>query len=203
MLNGTMSTGERQCSCACFAPPGTYSAGRNLRPLIGCRASGGGSGGHTELARLIGTVDMPAGGIWIVYIKQVLRAGQLVAAVPVTGSLVCFSWFNIRNTTETVCFPWRRTLGDTDRANRAEFQVWLQAIAGDCNMDVDSLVIDDREGDTFGMDLSVPWDAPEAMVDVSSAGVVPLRDLPDGMGLVRRQNDATESPMHPTGQRPS
>ena len=60
-------------------------------------------------------------------------------------------------------------------------------------MDADSLVIDDREGDTFGMNLSVPWDAPEAMVDVSSAGVVPLRDLPDGMGLVGRQKDATES----------
>ena len=47
------------------------------------------------------------------------------------------------------------------------------------------------------MDLSVPWDAPETVVDVSSAGVVPLpdgmRDLPDGMGLVGRQKDATES----------
>ena len=186
MLNGTMSAGGRQCSCACFPPPGTYSAGRNLQPLIGCRASGGGSGGHTELARLIGAVDIPAGGIWSAYIKQVLRAGQLVAAVPVTGSLVCFSWFNVRNTTETVSFPRRRTLGDTDRVNRAEFQVWLQAIA-------DSLLIDDREGDTFGMDLSVQWDAPEAVVDVSSAGVVPLRDLPDGMGLVGHQKDATES----------
>ena len=90
MLDGTMSAGGRQCSCACFAPPGEYSAGRTLWPLIGCRASGGGSGGLTELARLIGIVDMPAGGIWIAYIKQVLRAGQLVAAVPVTGSPVCF-----------------------------------------------------------------------------------------------------------------
>ena len=153
----------------------------------------GGSSRHTELARLIGAVDMPAGGIWIAYIKQVLRAGQLVAAVPVTGSLVCFSWFNVRNTTDTVSFPRRRTLGDTDRVNWAEFQVWLQAIAGDCNMDADSLVIDDREGDTFGMDLSVPWDAPEAVVDVSSASVLPLRDLPDGMGLVGHQKDATES----------
>ena len=102
---------------------------------------------------------MPAGGIWSAYIKQVLRAGQLVAAMPVTGSLVCFSWFNVQNTTETVSFPRRRTLGNTDRVNRAEFQVWLQTIAGDCNMDADSLVIDDHEGDTFGMDLSVPWDA--------------------------------------------
>ena len=48
-------------------------------------------------------------------------------------------------------------------------------------MDADSSVVDNREGNTFGMDLFVPWDAPESVVDVSSAGVVPLRDLPDGM----------------------
>ena len=52
-----------QCPPADDNVAGTYSAGRNLRPLIGCRASGGGSGEHTELARLIGAVDMPAGGI--------------------------------------------------------------------------------------------------------------------------------------------
>ena len=191
ILNGTMSAGGRRCSCACFAPPGTCSAWINLRPLIGCRASGGGSGGHTELARVIGAVDMPAGGVWIAYIKQDLRASQLVAAMPVTESRVC--WFNLRNTTETVSFPQRWTSGDTDWVNRAEFQVWLQAIAGDCSMDADSSVVDNREGNTSDMDLFVPWDAPETVVDVSSASVVPLRDLPDGMGLVGRQKDATES----------
>ena len=120
-------------------------------------------------------------------------ASQLVAAVPVTGSLVCISWFNFRNTTETVSFPRRQTSGDTDWINRAEFQVWLQMIAGDCNMDADSSVVDNREGNTFGMNLLVPWDAPESVVDVSSAGVVSLRDLPDGMGLVGRQKDVTKS----------
>ena len=157
--------------------------------------SGGGSGGHTELARVIGAVDMPTGRVWMAYIKQDLRASQLVSAVPLTGSLVCISWFNLRNTTETVSFPRRRTSGDTDWINRAEFQVWLQMIARDCSMDADSSVVDNREGNTFGMDLFVPWDAPESVVDVSSAGVVPLLDLPDGMGLVGRQLqiDATES----------
>ena len=60
-------------------------------------------------------------------------------------------------------------------------------------MDADSSMVDNREGNTFGMNLFVPWDAPESVVDVSSAGVVPLRDLPDGMGLVGRQNHVTES----------
>ena len=75
ILNWTklsMPAGGRRCRYACFAPPGACSAGRNVRPPIGCRASGGGSGGHTELARVIGAVDMPAGGVWIAYIKQEL-----------------------------------------------------------------------------------------------------------------------------------
>ena len=36
------------------------------------RASGGGSGRHTDCAPVIGAVDMSAGGIWIAYIKQAL-----------------------------------------------------------------------------------------------------------------------------------
>ena len=71
ILNETMSAGGRRRRYACLAPPGKCSAGRNLRPLIGCRASGGGSGGHTERARVVGAVDMPASGVWIAYIKLV------------------------------------------------------------------------------------------------------------------------------------
>ena len=142
---------------------------------------------------MIGAVDIPAGGVWTTYIKQDLTVSQSVASVPVTGSLVCISWFNLRNTTETVSFPRRQTSGDTSWINRAEVQVWLRMIAGDCNMDADSSVIDNLEGNTFGSNLLVSWDAPEAVVNVSSAGVVIRRDLPDGMGLVGHQKDATRS----------
>ena len=45
------SAGRRRCGYACLAPPGKCSARRNLRPLIGCRAAGGGSGRHTKRAR--------------------------------------------------------------------------------------------------------------------------------------------------------
>ena len=173
ILTGTITADERRCRYACIPPPGTSSAGRTLRPLIGRRPSEGSSAGHTA------------------YIRQGLS--QSVAAVPVTGSLVCISWFNLRDTTETVIFPRRRTSGDTGWINRAEFQVWLQMIAGDCNMDAASSVIDDREGNTFGSNLLLPWDAPEAVVNVSSAGVVIRHNLPDGIGLVGRQRDVTRS----------
>ena len=54
-------------------------------------------------------------------------------------------------------------------------------------------VVEDRAGITFGVELYVPWDAPEAIVDISSAGVVPLRHIPDVIGLVGRREGAAGS----------
>ena len=178
------------CVCTCLTPPGICSAGGSSRPLIGRRASGGGSEGHTDCVRVSGAVDISAGGIWIAYIKQALGAGQLVVAAPVTGSLVCFNLFSHRDITRTVNFPWRRTAGGTDWVLQAGYQVLLQVLAEYCNI---SSEIDNRAGKTFEVDLYVPWDAPEAVVNVSSSGVMPLRNLPDVIGLVGRRDNATES----------
>ena len=74
----------------------------------------------------------------------------------------------------------------------AGYQVLLQGIAEYCTMDADGfLAVDHRAGVTFGVELYVPWDAPEAVVDVSSAGVVPLHHMPDVIGLVGRRDNAT------------
>ena len=54
-------------------------------------------------------------------------------------------------------------------------------------------VVEDRAGITFGVELYVPWDAPEAVVDIASAVVVPLRHIPDVIGLVGRREGAAES----------
>ena len=53
--------------------------------------------------------------------------------------------------------------------------------------------VEARAGATFGVELYVPWDAPEAVVDVSAEGVVPLRSIPDIIGLVGRREGAAES----------
>ena len=61
-------------------------------------------------------------------------------------------------------------------------------------MDADGFsIVDNRAGVTFGVELYVPWDAPEAVVDVSSAGAVPLHNVPDVFGMVGRRDSATES----------
>ena len=50
-----------------------------------------------------------------------------------------------------------------------------------------------RPGITFGVELYIPWDAPEAVVDILSEGIVPLRNVPDVIGLVGRREGAVES----------
>ena len=50
-----------------------------------------------------------------------------------------------------------------------------------------------RAGITFGVELYVPWDAPEMVVDPSSASAVPLRNVPDVFGMIGRRDSATES----------
>ena len=151
----------RRCRYPYLLPPGMFSAGRPLRPLISSRPCKGGYAEQTS------------------YIRQGLRASQSVAAVPVTGSLVCISWLNLRDTAGTVIFPRRRTSGGTSWINGTVFQVWLQMIAGDCNMDAAPSVL--------------PWDAPEAVVNVSLAGVEIWCGLPDVMGLEGRTKDVTWS----------
>ena len=76
----------------------------------------------------------------------------------------------------------------------AGYQVCLHWIAERWTMAASGAsVVDDRAGIMFGVELYVPWDAPEAVVDVSSAGVVPLRNVPDVIGLVGRREGAAES----------
>ena len=56
-----------------------------------------------------------------------------------------------------------------------------------------AVLVEDRAGITFGVELYVPWDAPEAVVDIHSEGVVPLRSIPDVVGQVGRRPDAAGS----------
>ena len=54
-------------------------------------------------------------------------------------------------------------------------------------------LVEDRVGITFDIELCVPWDAPEAVVDINSEDVVTLGSLPDKVGLFGRSKDAAAS----------
>ena len=45
-------------------------------------------------------------------------------------------------------------------------------------------LVDDRSGVTFSAELCIPWDAPEAVVDIDSAELVSLGSFPDKVGLL-------------------
>ena len=54
-------------------------------------------------------------------------------------------------------------------------------------------LVDDRASVTFDVELFVPWDAPEAVVDINSADVVTLGSVRDKVGLFGRRKDAAAS----------
>ena len=86
------------------------------------------------------------------------------------------------------------TFCGTDWVLPAGYKVLLQKISERWTMDADGLsVVDNRAGVTFGIELHVPWDAQETVVDVSSAHVVPMRGVPDVIGLVGRRDSAVKS----------
>ena len=52
---------------------------------------------------------------------------------------------------------------------------------------------DDRSGITFTAELCVPWDAPEAVVDINSTDLISLGSFPDKVGLFGRRKEAAVS----------
>ena len=151
---------------------------------------------HTDWSLVNGVVDKSPGGVSIEYIRQVLEDRQSIVAVtvPVTGSLISSTLFSCRDIPCTARSSLNWTVCGTDWVLPAGYQVLLQEITECWTIDADFFsVVDNRAGVTFGVELYVPWDAPEAVVDVSSAVAVPLRNVADVFGPVGRRDSVTES----------
>ena len=54
-------------------------------------------------------------------------------------------------------------------------------------------LVDDCSGVTFTAELCIPWDAPEAVINIDSADLVSLGSFPDKVGLFGRWKDAAVS----------
>ena len=145
--------------------------------------------GRTDCA-----VDFSPGEIGIGYIRPGVWNDSLIDAAPVTGSLVYSALSDCLVVFCTAGFSSDWTFCSTDFVLLAGFVLYIRRV-GDCrNMAVDGAALAEvRAGITFGVKLYVPWDAPEAVVDISSEGVVPLRNVPDVIGLVGRREGAAES----------
>ena len=153
----------------------------------------GGSVNCSDWPCLDCAVDFSSGGVRIGYIRPGLEDGSLIDAAPVTGSLVssagtCIALLDFLLIGHFVVWTVSCLLDMkcVSSVSRWIAERWTMAANG-------TSVVDDRAGIRLVVELYVPWDAPEAVVDVSSAGVVPLRNVPDVIGLVGRREGAAES----------
>ena len=128
------------------------------------------------------------------YIRCALWEGSATDAAPVTGSLVSFATLDClsKYCAAEWTSGWLFCGTDCVYLAHCEIFIWRAGLCWTKTMEGAALV-EDRVEITFGVELYVPWDAPEAVVDIHSEEVVPLESLPDGVGLVGRRPDATGS----------
>ena len=156
--------------------------------VIGLRAAVGGSAAKSDWLGALGPADGPPGGIWIGFIRRTIELEQSIVAVTVTGSL---KFPTIASLRETNRFYRNSTLRDCDEA---AWSLLLLCRTDSVAMDAAGFsVIENRAGVTFGVELYVPWDAPEMATDMSAKGTVPLRNVQDVFGMRGRRKGATES----------
>ena len=163
-------------------------------PFRGCFTYGHGSVDCSDWPRVDWVIDFSPGGIWIGYIRQVLRARLLTDATPVTGSVVFSALFDCLDVYCAAGFTSCRTF----------CSIWIVSYLLDMGYPPGRLASIGRWQRTvqrwwkiglasrFGVELYVPWDAPEAVVDISLEGVIPLRSIPDVIGLTGRRVGAVE-----------
>ena len=150
--------------------------------------------GHTDWLCAPGAVDNPSGGVWIDFIRRTVGDSQSIVAVPVTGSLVSPMLFSRRDADFGYRYLTDCINCDTDWTLPAIYQVLLLKHTAGGTMDSDGFsIVDNCAGVTFGVELYVPWDAPEMAIDLTSSGTVPLRNVPDVFGMSGRRDSVTES----------
>ena len=172
---------------------GVLSAGRSPLMVIGCFTCGGGPADCSDWMRVDCAVDFSPGGVWIGYIRQDLWDRSLTDAAPVTGSFVFSALFGCLDVYCAAGFTSCRTFCSMDCVLLAGFGLSLRRVSEYWTMATEGVaLVENRSGITLGVELYVPWDAPEAVVDISSEGVVPLRSIPDVIGLTGRRADAVE-----------
>ena len=170
------------------ALPATH-AGMEIHPtVIGLRASVGVSAASSDWLGVLGPADGPPSGIRIGFIRRTVEHGQSIIAVTVTGSLESLALSGRRDTDGIYRSSEFREYGD------AAWNLQLLCRTDGVAMDAAGFsIVDNRAGVTLGVELYMPWNAPEMATDLSARGTVPLRDVQDVFGMCGRRRGATES----------
>ena len=144
----------------------------------------------SDWMRVRGAVDFSPGGVRIGYIRRVLCGISSTDAMPVTGSLVFYALLDCLDVYCAAEFALCQLFCGKDCVWLAGFglSVWRVSVYWTMVTEGAALV-ENRAGITFGVELYVPWNAPEVVVDIHSEGVVPLGSIPDVIGLTGRRSD--------------
>ena len=136
---------------------------------------------------------VPVEDVRIGHIRSAVGRGQSTDAAPVTESLVLYTLLRLYDYCAAgYTLSW--TFCDTVLENLHAPEQWLRrGILPVYRTMEGAALVDDRVGVTFDVELCVPWDAPEAVVDINSADVVTLGSVPDKVGLFGRRKDAAAS----------
>ena len=162
--------------------------------MIGLFDCGGGPADCSDWLSVRGSVVVCPGRIRIIFIRRARTGSSSLDAAPVTGSLVLSAPVYGLAVYCAAGFYSCLLFGCIDCVWLAGCGFIFQPVRVDLSMATyGAAVVDGRAGITFGVELYVPWDAPEAVVDLQSEGVVDLGSIPDVIGLAGRQLGAAES----------
>ena len=177
-----------------------FSAGRISLRLIGCSGHGGCSVDCFDWLRMGCAVDFSHGEDWIGYIRTGLWTDSLIDGAPVTGSLLDSALSDCLIELCIAGFSSTWTFCSTDSVLLAGLVLSVRRVNNVVNMAADdAALVEARAGVTFGVELYVPWDAPEAVVDVwMESRVLQGRDarsvrvlVPDCRGVDQNFHDVT------------
>ena len=131
--------------------------------------------------------------IWIKYIGDSFSRYQSSDAAPLTEVQDIYITLHFN----TECFAGLcsiRIVSFSVRSTRSlEEVIRCGGVLSLCQTMDGAALADDRSDITFTADLCVPWDAPEAVVDMNSTDLISLGPFPDKVGLVGRRKDAAMS----------
>ena len=165
MIHMDENNSGRRCARVRGVLLGMFSAGRISLMLTGCGICVGSSVDYSDWPRADCAVDFSPGEIRIGYIRQRLWTDSLIDAAPVTGSLIDSALSDCLIVLCTAGFSSTWTFYSTDSVLLAGFVLSVRRVNDLGIMAADGAALAEvRAGNTFGVELYVLWDAPEAVV---------------------------------------
>ena len=185
MTDRNENNSPQRCTCMRWTSLGVLSVGRIPIMVIGRIGCGGGPVDCSDWMRVCGAVDFLPGGVRIGYIRRVLCGRSSTDVAPVTGSLVFSALLDCLDVYCAAEFASCRLFCSMDCVWLAGFRSSFRPVSVYCTMATKGgALVENWVGITFGVELYVPWDTPEAVVALGSIPVV--------IGLTSRRSDAAE-----------